>query len=148
MSLEPKTGRSRRLVSIPPIAIAVLRGQKVKQREEREAVNRERSESEYVFSHWDGRPFHLDTVSHTFAVPVQKAGIPHVRLHDLRHSRATLMMADGINPKIVSEPLGHSSVAFTLDIYSHVLPGLQEEAALKFEEGLLKAAESRVAERI
>ena len=148
MSLEPKTDRSRRLVSIPPIAVAVLRGLKVKQREEREAVNREWSESEYVFSHWDGRPFHPDTVSHTFAALVQKAGIPHVRLHDLRHSHATLMMADGINPKIVSERLGHSSVAITLDIYSHVLPGIQEEAALKFEEGLRKAAESQVAERI
>ena len=98
MSLEPKTDRSRRLVSIPPIAVAVLRGLKVKQREEREAVNREWSESEYVFSHWDGRPFHPDTVSHTFAALVQKAGIPHVRLHDLRHSHATLMMAEGINP--------------------------------------------------
>ena len=105
-------------------------------------------ESEYVFSHWDGRPFHPDTVSHTFAALVKTAGLPHVRFHDLRHSHATLMMADGVNPKIVSERLGHSSVVITLDTYSHVLPGLQEEAALKFEEGLRKAAESQVAEGV
>ena len=85
-------------------------------------------------------------MSHTFAALVKKAGLPHVRLHDLRHSHASLMMADGVNPKILSERLGHASVVITLDTYSHVLPGLQEEAALKFEEGLRKAAEAQVAE--
>ena len=93
------------------------------------------NESNYVFSHIDGRPFHPDTVSHTFAALVKKAGLPHVRLHDLHHSHATLMIADGVNAKIVSERLGHASVVITLDTYfpySHVLPGLQEEAASKF----------------
>ena len=146
MSLEPRTDRPSRLVSIPPVAVALLSGLKVKQREERAAVGREWSESEYVFSHWDGRPFHPDTVSHAFAVLVKKPGLPHVRLHDLRHSHATLMMADGVNPKIVSARLGHASVVITLDTYSHALPGLQEEAALKLEEGLRKIADRQAAE--
>ena len=59
-----------------------------------------------------------------------------IRLHDLRHTHATLMLQQGIHPKIVSERLGHSSVAITLDTYSHVLPGLQEAAAQRFDDGL------------
>ena len=63
-------------------------------------------------------------------------------LHDLRHTHATLMLKQGVNPKIVSERLGHASVVITLDTYSHVLPGLQEDAALKFEEVLRYVADS------
>jgi integrase len=68
-----------------------------------------------------------------------------IRLHDLRHTHASLMLKQGIHPKIVSERLGHASIQITLDIYSHVLPGLQKAAALKFDEGLLaEAAEAPV----
>ena len=67
---------------------------------------------------------------------MKEAEIPRVRFHDLRHTHATLMLKQGVNPKIVSERLGHASVTITLDTYSHVLPGLQEEAALRFEESL------------
>ena len=108
----------------------------MKQREDREALGLEWRESDYVFSHYDGTPFHPDTVGHAFADIMKKAGVPHVRLHDLRHTHASLMPKQGVHPKIVSEPLGHASIAITLDIYSHVLPGLQEAAAIRFEEGL------------
>ena len=73
---------------------------------------------------------------------IKKSGLPHLRLHDLRHTHATMMMELGVNPKIVSERLGHASVVITLDTYSHVSPGLQEEAALKFGEGLRKRKEN------
>ena len=136
VSLEPKTDRSRRLVSIPPDPVALLSGLKVKQREERGAFGLGWSESDYVFSHTDGRPFHPDSVSHAFADIIKKAGLPHLRLHDLRHTHATMMMEMGVNPKTVSERLGHASVVITLDTYSHVSPGLQEEAAVKFGEKL------------
>ena len=79
-----------------------------------------------------------NTVSKKFSELVKKAGIPPVRLHDLRHTHATLMLKEGAHPKVVRERLGHASVVISLDTYSHVLPGLQEEAALKFEEGLRK----------
>lgn len=65
-----------------------------------------------------------------------KAGLTGIRFHDLRHTHATLMLKQGIHPKIVQERLGHANISVTLDTYSHVLPGLQEAAALRFEEGL------------
>ena len=64
---------------------------------------------------------------------VRRAGLPHLRLHDLHHSHATLLLEAGVHPKVVSERLGHANIGITLDIYSHVLPGLQEAAAEKFD---------------
>jgi len=141
MVLQPKTARSRRLVSLPPSAVALLGGLKVKQRELRVTLGIDWSESDYVFSQADGRPFFPEKVSQAFASVIKDAGLPHIRLHDLRHTHATMMMQQGVNPKIVSERLGHASVVITLDTYSHVLPGIQEEAALRFEEGMRKASE-------
>ena len=89
-----------------------------------------------VFSHPDGSPFLPDTVSHAFLKIARRAGLNGIRFHDLRHTHATLMLQQGIHPKIVSERLGHSTVSLTLDTYSHVTPGLQQAAALRFEEGL------------
>ena len=65
-----------------------------------------------------------------------ESGLKNVRFHDLRHAHASLMLRTGANPKVISERLGHSSIAITMDIYSHVMPGLQEEAAIRFEEAL------------
>jgi integrase len=77
-----------------------------------------------------------DEVTHAFARTAKAAGLSGVRFHDLRHAHATIMMANGVHPKIVSERLGHASITITLDTYSHVLPGLQEAAALAFDVGL------------
>ena len=66
----------------------------------------------------------------------------HIRLHDARHSHASLMLAQGVHPKIVSERWGHSSVSMTLDVYSHILPGLQEAAARAFDDGLVNQKET------
>ena len=96
----------------------------------------------------DGSLIDPDTITHAFADIITHTGLLHVRFHDLRHSHATMMMEQGVNPKIVSERLGHASVVTTLDAYSHVLPGIQKEAALKFEEGLRKASEHRLVEEI
>ena len=67
---------------------------------------------------------------------LKKTGLPHIRFHDLRHSHATLLLKAGIHPKIVSERLGHANIGITLDTYSHVLPGVQEGAARRFDEML------------
>jgi len=75
-------------------------------------------------------------VSHTFAKVLRKAGLPHLRFHDLRHSHTSLLLKAGVHPKIVSERLGHANIGITLDTYSHVLPGLQERAAECFDEML------------
>ncbi|MDP6403290.1 MAG: tyrosine-type recombinase/integrase, partial [SAR202 cluster bacterium] len=75
-------------------------------------------------------------VSHAFTRIAHHAGLRGVRLHDLRHAHASVMLRQGIHPKIVQERLGHSTIAITLDTYSHVTPGLQEAAALKFDQEL------------
>jgi len=69
-----------------------------------------------------------------FKSKLKEAGLPDIRVHDLRHSHASLLLASGINPKLVQEPLGHSSIALTLDTYSHVIPSLQEEVARKMDD--------------
>lgn len=93
-------------------------------------------DDDLVFSKPDGAPYDPSGVTHTFKRIVKRLGLPDVRLHDLRHTHASLMLKQGIHPKIVSERLGHSNIGITLDTYSHVMPGLQEAAALRFEEGL------------
>ena len=141
MVLPPKTERSRRSVALPPDAVALLAGLKIKRKEKCASMGLAWAESDYVFSHLDGSPFYPDTVSKVFATIIKKAGLPHVRLHDLRHTHASLMLKQGVNPKIVSERLGHSSIAITMDVYSHVLPGLQEAAALEFEKAVQTESE-------
>ena len=92
-----------------------------------------------VFSHVDGSPYLPDTISHAFTKAAKRAGLKDVRLHDLRHAHASLMLRQGVHPKIVSERLGHSSISITLDTYSHVMPGIQAAAALAFEQELAGA---------
>ena len=81
-----------------------------------------------------GGPLSPNTVSHSFRDICRKAGIDGIRFHDLRHTHATMLMKQGVNPKVVQERLGHSTISVTLDIYSHVVPGMQERAALQFDE--------------
>ena len=136
VATQPKTARSRRSVSLPPSAVALLRGLRTKQAEERETIGVPWHNSDYVFSRSDGSPVDPDAVTHAFSRIIKQAGLPSIRFHDLRHTHASLMLKQGVHPKVVSERLGHASVTITLDTYSHVLPGLQEAAALSFEEGL------------
>ena len=88
-----------------------------------------------VFDNERGKPIDPSVLSHNFGRIVKRAGLV-ARFHDLRHSYASLMLAAGVHPKIVSEALGHSTVAITLDIYSHVTPGLQEAAAKQLDSVL------------
>ena len=89
-----------------------------------------------VFTRFDGSPLPPITVNHAFGRIIRKIGLKGIRLDDLRHTHAKLMMKQGVNPKIVQELLGHSSIAVTMDTYSHVVPGLREAAALGFDQGL------------
>jgi integrase len=77
----------------------------------------------------DGAPLHPDRLTKLFDAHVVRAGLPEVRLHDLRHTYATLALHVGVHPKVVSERLGHSTISLTLDTYSHAIPALQAEAA-------------------
>ena len=128
---EPKTARGRRSVSIDPTTAAVLAAHRKRQLEERLAWGPAWQDSGYVFTTEDGRVLHPQRVTQVFKRLAGAAGLPPIRLHDLRHTAATLALSAGIHPKVVSERLGHATIGITLDTYSHVGEGLQEEAAAK-----------------
>jgi len=100
------------------------------------------SEDDFVFAGYDRAPLNPNTITLAFRRIIGKAGLGHLRVHDLRHTHATLMLKAGVHPKVVSERLGHASVSITLDTYSHVLPGLQEAAVERFDEVLALANEN------
>ena len=132
--LPTKTASSRRMIPIPRDVVTLLTGFKIKQQQDCKALEVSWKTSDLVFRHPDLRPFQPETLSHAFAVLSQKAGIDGVRLHDLRHTHASLMLKEHIDPKTISARLGHSSVVITLDTYSHLLPGMQEEAIERFSQ--------------
>ncbi len=133
---EPKTPHSQRQIALPPSLTLVLGQHRAEQKAQRDLLGKPLTENDLVFSHPDGTPLCPSTISHAFANIIRKAGLLHIRLHDLRHSYATLMLKAGVHPKVVSEALGHSSISVTLDTYSHVLPGIQEAAAQRFDDFL------------
>ena len=94
-------------------------------------------DNDLVFSKMDGSPIRPDTISRAWSDLAKKCGISASRLHDARHSHASIMLKAEIHPRIVQERLGHSTIAITLDTYSHVSPGLQEAAAKRFDDALL-----------
>jgi integrase len=134
----PKTPRSRRSISLGPEGVSLLHTLRGQQIEQSLVAGPLWQNTGYVFTQADGTPVDPESVSKDFCAIVRKAGLPHLTLHGLRHAHATGLMVTGANPKVVSERLGHSNIAITMDIYSHVLPGLQEEAALLAEKWLLR----------
>jgi integrase len=101
---------------------------------EKQAWDEVASDSGYVFAKEDGTAYHPDVVSRFFRQAVKRALLPEIRLHDLRHTHATLALRAGIHPKVVSERLGHATVSITLDTYSHAIPAMQEEEAARIAE--------------
>ena len=133
---QPKTTKSRRSIALSPDAVDLLHATRGTQLERRLVAGEAWEDAGYVFTQAEGKPLHPDKVSNVFHSIVVKAGLPHLTLHGLRHAHATLLLEAGVHPKVVSERLGHASVAITLDIYSHVLPGIQAAAALAVDEQL------------
>jgi integrase len=129
---QPKSDRGRRSVELDPATVTALREHRKRQLEERMALAPAyRDEFDLVFCREDGEPLWPQSFSRTFERQSKSAGLPPIRLHDLRHTHATLALAAGIHPKVVSERLGHASVAITLDTYSHAIPAMQADAAAK-----------------
>lgn len=133
---EPKSARSKRLIKLTPQNVSVLRLHREKQLTVNISLGKTLNESDLVFCHIDGTPLLPSSVTHAWEKLVKTTGVKRIRLHDARHSHASLMLKQGIHPKIVQERLGHSSIQITLDTYSHVAPGLQEAAAARFDEAL------------
>lgn len=126
---EPKTSRGSRTVPVGDTALNTLRQLRRRQIQERLLIGAGYHDSGLVFAGPGGQPIPPYRLSQRFANMVIRLGLNPLRFHDLRHTHATLLLARGIHPKIVSERLGHASIAITLDTYSHVLPTLQAEAA-------------------
>lgn len=137
--LPPKTERSRRQIAMSPTLADMLRKAKKEQAEHRLRYGKDYQDLDLVFCHPDGRPFDPSVVSQRFRRLADSLGFHGVRFHDLRHTHATLLLAQGVHPKVVQERLGHQSINITLDTYSHVLPGLQEFAATRFDEAIRNA---------
>lgn len=131
---EAKTARSRRKLILTPIAAEALPRHRAAQLEERLRLGQGWEDNDLVFPNSVGRPMEAGNFLRRHYFPLlRKAGLPHVRFHDLRHTAATLLLLQGIHPKVVSEMLGHASVAITLDLYSHVLPDMQRDAMQAME---------------
>jgi integrase len=131
--VEPKTSKSRRTVYFPEGTGVALREQRRMQLEARLAAGSAWIENDLVFRRTGGEPVEPARVSHLFHDALKKAELPRVRLHDLRHTAASLHLARGENPKVVQEMLGHSTITVTMDIYSHVTPALHAAAASKMQ---------------
>lgn len=129
VSSEPKTARSRRRVALDVQTVLLLRDWRRRQLEERLLCGEGWKDSGLVFTRADGSPLHPDSVSGLFERSVTEAHLPRIRLHDLRHTWATLALQQGVALKVVSERLGHSSIAITADTYQHVTEGMDREAA-------------------
>jgi len=130
----PKTARSRRKVALSALAIAALQKHRERQEQQRVLVGADWVDNDLVFPSGRGGPMEGSYFLRRKFVPMLKrAGLPEIRFHDLRHTAATLLLLQGIHPKIVSEMLGHSAVSMTLDTYSHVLPDMQRDATAAFD---------------
>jgi integrase len=126
---EPKTARGRRSVALDPETVEVLKAQAARQLDEQHQWDELWVETGLVFTQENGEALHPELMTRRFRQAVKRAMLPDMRLHDLRHTHATLALRAGVHPKVVSERLGHSTVSFTLDVYSHAIPAMQEEAA-------------------
>ena len=133
---EPKTSHSRRRVAMTPKLALFLREYK----EQRESLSlhlgKLLSLDDLVFANIEGKPLDPGVLSHTFHRIAIQAGLKDVHFHTLRHTFASLMLMKGAKPKVISEALGHSSVAFTMDVYSHIISGMQEDAMALLDEVL------------
>ncbi|MDQ2934069.1 MAG: site-specific integrase [Chloroflexota bacterium] len=127
--VEPKTMRSRRALAASVGTVAALRAHRTRQLQERLWAGSRWSEGDYVFTSTIGTPMVAGEVTRRFQQLLAAAGLPRMRFHDLRHGAASLLLAQGIHPRVVMEMLGHSTIAVTMNVYSHVTPALQREAA-------------------
>lgn len=133
----PKTNAGKRSVPLDPSLVRLLKSHQTKQAAEKLAAGESYSDEGYVLADELGVPYHPDFVSDNFERLVKKAKLPKIRLHDTRHTAASLMLASGVPTKVVSELLGHSSPTITLSIYAHVIPGMAEDAGAALSASLL-----------
>ena len=134
---QPKTSKSRRLVMLSDMALRALERRREIEIAERASAGPLWYETGLIFPNAIGRPLEPGNLLRRSYWPLlQRAGLPRMRFHDLRHTAATIMLSRGVHPKVASEILGHATVAITLDLYSHVTESMQAEAAQLMDETL------------
>lgn len=134
---EPKTSHSRRRVSMTPKLALFLKDYQASREVLYLELGKILSLDDLVFTNILGEPLNPSVITHNFHKMTARAGISDCRFHDLRHTFASLMLMRGAKPKVISEALGHASVAFTMDVYSHIIDGMQEDAMVLLDEVLL-----------
>jgi integrase len=139
---EPKSGKGRS-VALPAMLVTELRRYRTQQAEWLLKLGVRLTDDHHVVTRGDGAPIWPSSLGRAFKKFMRRHGLPPIRLHDLRHSHATQLLAQGVHPKIAQERLGHSSISITLDLYSHVMPGMQEDAAAKVDAAFQAAMNKR-----
>jgi integrase len=138
---ETKSGKGR-AIALPSIVVEELRRHRLRQAEELLRLGVRAGDDTLIVLREDGKGLQPSTLSHRFVeLLLASPTLPRIRFHDLRHSHATHLLTSGIHPKVAQERLGHSTIGITLDLYSHVLPGMQEDAAAKVDAGIRAAIE-------
>jgi integrase len=143
---QPKTQKSRRVVALPNMTVEVLRRHRLEQVKYKLLFGPDYHDQDLVCARANGSPWPPDSFTSSFSEFIRKTSVSVVRFHDLRHTHATHLLRHGIHPKVVSERLGHSTVGITLDVYSHVLPDMQEEAARRVDAALRLAVSQSASE--
>lgn len=141
--IEPKTAHSRRRVSMTSKLAKFLGEYRLERERLYHQIGITTTLDDLVFATVEGKPLNPPSLTREFARMVKRAGLDNVRFHDLRHTFASLMLQRGVPPKVISEALGHASVAFTMDVYSHILPGMQSDAMALLDE-VLPAAQNGI----
>jgi integrase len=126
--VEPKTEQSRRTLPLPSVLVVALKAHRTRQLEERLAAGPKWRDHGLVFPSTVGTPMEPRNLTRQFKAVLQRAGLPDIRFHDLRHTAASLLVAQGVHPRVVMEILGHSQISLTMNTYTHVLPEAQREA--------------------
>lgn len=134
----PKSGKAR-TVALSATMAAELRAHRVRQAEEQLKIGLRPEGNSFVVAQVDGSPLQPRSLTHEWTRLLDKTSLPRIRFHDLRHTHATQMLSAGVHPKVASERLGHSTIGITLDLYSHVMPGMQADAAEQVDAALQAA---------
>jgi integrase len=134
---EPKTNKSRRSIRLTQQAVEALRSHLERQLRDMEILGDRYQDQGLVFTTDTGAPINPSNLrQRSYAPLLKRAGLPHMRFHDLRHTCATLLLSRGVHPKFVQELLGHATIAITLDTYSHVMPSMGDATARAMEDAL------------
>jgi integrase len=143
----PKSGKGR-TVALSATVVEKLHAHHLQQAEELLRLGVRQTESTFVYTREDGEPMQPRSLTHAWLKVLGKMNLPRIRFHDLRHAHATHLLSNGVHPKVASERLGHSRVGITLDLYSHVLPGMQEDAAARVDDALRMALQKRASKAV